>query len=125
MPLNRNQSDRNQLRREMRARRRLITPAARKAAMRQLAIQANRAHLLRPGHRIAVYHPYGHEADVSGITRLAWQRGCHVYAPVVTHQRRSQMHFVPFTADSPLSPNVFGIPEPGYSMRDRLPPLFI
>src|ERR1044071_5614522 len=77
-----------ELRREIRARRRLVTRPERLAAARRFATAADRLHLLRPGRRIAIYLPYGSEADVMPIARKAWRRGCEVYAPVVTHRRR-------------------------------------
>jgi 5-formyltetrahydrofolate cyclo-ligase len=112
--------NRNDIRRAMRAQRRQITPAQRVAAARRFAIAADRAYLLRPGSRIAVYQPYGHEADVQRITQRAWQRGCHVYLPVVTHQRRFEMKFVRFEPDTPLELNAFGIPEPRSAGSDRI-----
>ena len=107
----------------MRARRRLVTASERARAARRFVILAERAHLLRPGRRIAVYQPFGHEADVSALTRRAWQRQCLVYAPVVTHRRRFAMHFVPLSADAKLAINAFGIREPVHSPHERIPVL--
>jgi 5-formyltetrahydrofolate cyclo-ligase len=115
--------NRNDIRREMRARRRLVTRRERADAARRLVAGAERAHLLRAGHRIAIYQPFGHEADVARITQRAWQRGCRVYAPVVTHRRRFTMQFVPFRPDARLKVNVFGIPEPEGSLQGRISPL--
>jgi 5-formyltetrahydrofolate cyclo-ligase len=114
---------RNDIRREMRARRRLVTASERSRAAHRFVTHAERAHLLRPGRRIAVYQPFGHEADVSALIRRAWQRHCIVYAPVVTHRRRFAMHFVPLSADARLAINAFGIAEPDHSPNERIPVL--
>ena len=120
LPLASMTRSRNDLRREMRARRRLMTARERMHAAHRFVTLAERAYLLRPGQRIAVYQPYGHEADITELTRRAWQRGCIVYAPVVTHRRRFAMHFVPLTADAKLDTNVFGIAEPIHSPNERI-----
>jgi 5-formyltetrahydrofolate cyclo-ligase len=112
--------NRNDIRRAMRAQRRQITPAQRAAAASRFAMAADRHYLLRPGRRIAVYHAYGHEADVQQITRRAWRRRCQVYLPVVTHQRRFDMQFVRFEPDTPLDMNSFGIPEPRSAAAERI-----
>jgi 5-formyltetrahydrofolate cyclo-ligase len=115
--------NRNEIRREVRARRRLVTRCERDYAARRFVVLAEREHLLRPGYRIAVYQPYGHEADVSSLTERAWQRGCDVYAPLVSLRRRFIMQFVPFQPDARLTINTFGIPEPDRSPQDRIAPL--
>jgi len=111
---------RNELRREMRARRRLVTRAERLAAARRFAVAADRLHLLRPGRRIAIYLPYGSEADVIPIARRAWLRGCKVYAPVVTHRRRFHMRFAPYTPGPALTFNAYGIAEPDHASHERI-----
>jgi 5-formyltetrahydrofolate cyclo-ligase len=115
--------NRDDIRREMRARRRLVTRQERELAARCIATGAERAYLIRPGYRIAVYHPFGHEADVTHVTGLAWRRGCEVYLPVVMHQRRFTMQFVRFRPDARLKVNMFGIPEPDDHPQVRIPPL--
>ena len=105
-------STRDELRRELRKRRRNIPPLQRKRAARRFAVIADRAYLLRPGARIAAYQAYGHEADVSHLIERAWRRGCEVYLPVITQARAARMRFVRFTPETRLHINAFGIPEP-------------
>jgi len=105
-------SDRDQLRRAMRRMRREIPARQRRIASHQLATVADRAHLLRPGSHIAVYHAYGAEADLTHLTHRAWRRGCQVFLPVITHPRTSHMEFFRYEPDMPLKLNAFGIPEP-------------
>ncbi len=118
-------SQRHDLRQEMRARRRLVTRRERADAARRFVIGAERALLLRPGRRIAVYQPFGHEADATLLTQRAWLRGCRVYAPVITHQRRFAMAFAPLRPNARLTVNAFGIPEPEFLLHQRISPLFL
>ena len=108
------------IRREMRAKRRAISPRERLAAARRFAVIADQAHLLRAGTRIAVYHAYGAEADVSYVTRKAWARGCTVVMPVITHRRAARMEFFAVEPQTPLRKNAFGIPEPMPSSATRI-----
>jgi 5-formyltetrahydrofolate cyclo-ligase len=117
--------NRSDIRRQMRARRRLVTANERRNAARRFAIAADQAHVLRPGLRIAVYQPYGHEADISQLTRRAWERGCIVHAPLITDRNRFIMRFVPYEPHARLKTNSFGIPEPANSSRDWIPPLHL
>lgn len=105
----------------MRAARRQIPPADRAASARRFAVVADRAFLLRPGARIGVYQPHGHEADVSCITARAWQRGCKLYLPVITSSRHSRMEFFRYRPGALLRPNAFGIGEPDPSASERIP----
>lgn len=115
-----NVPDRNELRREMRARRRRVTDAQQSAVAIGLARMMARLRLLRPGRRIAVYFSQGREADLSSVIALARLRGCRVYLPAITHRRHSRMDFVRFDADAPLRPNVFGIFEPDLQPAQRI-----
>jgi 5-formyltetrahydrofolate cyclo-ligase len=116
---------RNDIRREMRARRRLVGVDERKKAARRFAIAADRVHLLKPRSRIAVYQPYGHEADIAQLTSRAWNRGCIVHAPVITDRSRFLMRFVPYARNAALKANSFGIPEPANNSRDWVSPLHL
>lgn len=109
---------RDDIRRAARAQRRLVPPRTRALAARSFATIADRERLLRTGRRVAVYQPYGHEADVTRLSKRALERGCLLYVPVITHIRRSRMQFVRLRPGMPLRKNRFGIDEPIFSVRD-------
>ena len=115
-------SSRDQIRREVRSRRRSISSSDRAAAARSFAVIADRMHLLRPGARIALYQAYGSEADPKFITRKALARGCEVFLPVITQRRTSRMHFFAFERDARLVRNSFGIFEPARKASARISP---
>ena len=108
--------ERQQLRRELRQRRRSLSPAQRTAAHRQFARILLGSHwasrLLQAGRRVAVYFAYGHEAGLEHVIALARQRRCVLYLPVITDFRRSRMRFVRYDVDSTMRINRYGIAEP-------------
>jgi 5-formyltetrahydrofolate cyclo-ligase len=105
-------ADRDQLRREVRARRRGLSPEQRKRAARALVRHADRALLLRPQRRIAVYFAHGAEIDLRPLIDVARRRRCSLYLPVIAHDRAHRMEFHLFEVGAPLRPNRFGILEP-------------
>jgi len=98
------------LRRSLRARRRAIPAVERDLAARRLAILADRARLLRPGRRIALYLPLPEEIDTSVLLERARRRGCRIHLPRVADTRANRMVFV--DANAPLRRSSWGILEP-------------
>jgi 5-formyltetrahydrofolate cyclo-ligase len=109
-------SERQRLRRELRERRRSLSPSQRAKAHRQFArllLHSHwTSHLLKAGRRIAVYFAYGHEADLEHVIALARRRRCTLYLPVITDFRHSRMRFVRYEVDSAMRVNRYGIAEP-------------
>jgi 5-formyltetrahydrofolate cyclo-ligase len=112
-------ADRERVRRDMRTRRRALSDEERQRAARQLARVASRCRLLSPGRRIAVYLPYGGEADPSALVAVARRRGCLLYLPVITDYRSHRMSFHLYDQQGALRENRYGILEP--AARDALP----
>jgi 5-formyltetrahydrofolate cyclo-ligase len=105
-------ADRDQLRREMRARRRALTDQELRRTARQLARVADRHLLLRPGRHIAFYFRHGAEADPVRLMELAHKRGCVLYVPVITSYRSNRMTFQRYEPGERLRANRYGIKEP-------------
>lgn len=110
---------RNEIRREMRARRRFLSHRERADAAAGFAKIAKR--VLRPGMRVAVYLKQGGEADPGPVIALARQRNCSLYLPVITDYRRSRMEFARFDPHTPMRANRFGILEPDSRATRRIP----
>ena len=108
--------ERQRLRRELRQRRRSLSPSQRAKAHRQFARILLGSHwssqLLRAGRRVAVYFAYGHEADLKHVIALVRRRRCTLYLPVITNFRHSRMRFVRYEVDSAMRVNRYGIAEP-------------
>ena len=109
-------SERQRLRRELRERRRSLSPSQRAKAHRQFPRLLLHSHwasqLLKAGRRIAVYFAYGHEAELAHVIALARRRRCTLYLPVITDFRHSRMRFVRYEVDSAMRVNRYGIAEP-------------
>jgi 5-formyltetrahydrofolate cyclo-ligase len=103
------------LRRALRDRRRAIPPLERQRTARLLAIHADRARLLRPGRRIALYLALPEEVATDPLIKRARARGCRIYLPRIVDTRRNRMVFV--SADAPLKRGRWGILEPAASQR--------
>jgi 5-formyltetrahydrofolate cyclo-ligase len=116
---------RQQLRRELRQRRRALSPSQRANAHLQFARLLLHSqwtsHLLQPGRRVAVYFAYGHEADLEHVIALARRRRCVLYLPVITDFRHSRMRFVRYEVDSAMRVNRYGIAEPNARHAEIIP----
>jgi 5-formyltetrahydrofolate cyclo-ligase len=105
-------SERERIRREIRARRRALSAKARAHAAIDFATAASNARLLRPHLRIAFYIPHEGEADPRELIRRARLLHCDVFLPIITSYRQSRMRFAPCAPSETLVPNRYGIPEP-------------
>lgn len=110
-------------RRRLRALRRELAPADRRAA--ELAIQRTlrRLGLWRRGRRVALYLGMPGEVDLRPCLEDAWNRGVLLYLPVVLDARAGSMAFVPYERGTPLRANRYGIDEPAGVLHRRLPVL--
>jgi 5-formyltetrahydrofolate cyclo-ligase len=99
------------LRRDMRARRRALSPRA--AALASIAIVHRLIRLapMRRARSVAGYWPVDGEPDVREALLVARARGAVVLLPVLS-TRGSHMRFVPWQPGAPLVRNRYGIPEP-------------
>ncbi|NBB83323.1 MAG: 5-formyltetrahydrofolate cyclo-ligase [Alphaproteobacteria bacterium] len=111
----------NRLRRELRAARRSLSPAAQRAHAERAATRLIRSGLLRGAERIALYVPCDGELDPFPLrARLA--PACHrFYLPVLRAHAPGRLWFVRFSPGEPLRRNRFGIAEPRRRGRRILP----
>ncbi|MEY4377526.1 MAG: hypothetical protein RJB26_2076 [Pseudomonadota bacterium] len=112
------------LRRTARQARRSLPLAARNAEALAAAMAFARCLRWRAGQHIAFYAPLREEFPTNELMRLAWQRGCTVYLPVIAHRRLRLLRFaaVPRPAAAPkgrrapagtaMRRNSLGIEEP-------------
>jgi 5-formyltetrahydrofolate cyclo-ligase len=117
--------ERQHLRRELRQRRRSLSPSQRAKAHRQFAHLLLHSqwssHLLQAGRRVAIYFAYGHEADLAHVITLARRRRCTLYLPVITDFRHARMRFVRYEVDSAMRVNRYGIAEPDARHAEIIP----
>lgn len=101
--------EKTRLRREMKARRAALPAAdARQASRRAVRLLWSLPPLART-RNLAIYMPVGSELDCIPLAHQAWARGRNVLLPVIDG---ATLSFAPYTPDTELRRNFFGIPEP-------------
>jgi 5-formyltetrahydrofolate cyclo-ligase len=104
--------DRQSIRREMRRRRRALTARQQEVAAENLMRLLRRQPLFQRSRHIAFYLPNDGEIDPRPLLRASLRLGKHCYLPALHPARSGHLWFLPYGPDTPLAPNVFGIPEP-------------
>ena len=104
-------SSRPRLRRELRARRRALSPAARRAAENAILAALARSRWLRPGSAISLYVDRTPEVGTAPLRALARERGCRVYLPRITDFAAGRMSLYR-DLGRPMRRNRFAIDEP-------------
>ena len=112
--------DRKRLRREMRARRRLLTAGERQRAAQRLARRLRASTLLYRARRVGLYLPADGEIDPwPALRRGTGHRQC--FLPVLDPLRPGILRFAPWTPGRPMRANRFGIPEPRFRYSELVP----
>lgn len=104
--------ERDALRRELRSKRRRLTPQERAIKAKTLANTLLRTRAVNAAQHIACYLPMHGETDLRPFMHQARQRGKTIYLPVLARLGDATLRFVLFDAHSRLKANRFGIPEP-------------
>ncbi|TNF36270.1 MAG: 5-formyltetrahydrofolate cyclo-ligase [Gammaproteobacteria bacterium] len=102
---------RNALRQQIRQQRRDLDFSQQQHHARSLCRLLTRLPLFLNARRIACYLTEDGEIDAQPVIEKAWQYKKQVYLPVLPPTGKSLV-FAPFTADTPMVPNRFGILEP-------------
>ena len=83
------------LRKELRAKRRALSPAEHALRSEFTAAAVARLPAFKSGARIAVYLPFDRETDTAALLRMARRRGVRLYVPVVVDLRHRRLRFYP------------------------------
>ena len=111
--------DRNQLRKNIRQQRRDLSAHQQDRHAFELAHLITRLPLFRNSKRIACYLAEDGEIDPGYIIEKAWQHKKDVYLPILPPTGKS-LFFAPFSKNTDLVPNRFGILEPRIHARHWL-----
>jgi 5-formyltetrahydrofolate cyclo-ligase len=103
---------RNALRQNLRARRRELSAPEQTHAAHRLIAHLVATRLYRVSRRIAVYLPNDGEIDPVPLMARIWKTNKACYLPILSRLRHDRLWFAPFTQDTPLAANRFGILEP-------------
>lgn len=115
------QDARNTLRREMRLRRSSLSPQQQRDASLTLDRVLGRHPLFLRSRHIAIYLPNDGEMDLTPLLQRALSMGKKCYLPVLSPLYHNRLWFAPYTAESRLLLNRFGIPEPDCNHRKMRP----
>ena len=117
---NDNNMNANALRKQIREKRRALSDSEREQASFLLCERIAASRIFQHSKHIAFYLPNDGEIDLSLLIEHAWQKGKQCYLPVLAEPNTQRLWFIPFTPDTKLKPNRFGIPEPIHSHTTRL-----
>ena len=109
------------LRRQLRALRRGLSPAARQQAALSVAHRLESWPLARAA-RIAGYWACDGELDPGPVLERAWAEGRQVFLPVLAGEPPCSLQFAPYRPGAPLRRNRFNIPEPEVARTECLQP---
>lgn len=98
------------LRATVRSARRALSPAQVATAAEHITASVTALQEFHQAHRIAAYLAFDGELDPLSMVSVAWERAKSVYLPVL--RGGEPMVFAPYSSDTPMAKNRFGIPEP-------------
>jgi 5-formyltetrahydrofolate cyclo-ligase len=112
---------RNKLRKTLRHERRSLSLEQQQSAADQLALNLLRHPDLYRARHVAIYLPRDGEIDPQVYAHVARQRGIRFYLPVLHPVHHGRLVFSPYTDNTTLTANRFGIPEPPFRNGLRRP----
>ena len=110
---------RQQIREQLRAKRAAQSLEACARDSELICTQLTRSKPFRAAQRIAAYFAHGKEVDLSSAMLTAWQWHKQIFLPVLASFPKGHLWWLPYTMDTPLYENRFGIPEPQHTRRAR------
>ena len=108
------------LRQQIRKQRRSLSDTEREQAAFLLCERIAKSRVFQQSKHIAFYLANDGEIDLNLLIKHAWQQKKNVYLPVLAEPNTNRLWFIPYTPNSRLRNNRFGIPEPVHSSKTRL-----
>ena len=108
------------LRKQIRQQRCALSDSEREHAAFLLCERIASTRAFKQSKHIAFYLANDGEMELTLLIQHAWQQGKHVYLPVLAEPNTQRLWFIPYTSESKLKNNRFGIPEPIHSRKTRL-----
>lgn len=112
---------RNQLRQELRNKRRSLSPKQQAEAAINLLKNILKSPLYLKAKHLAVYLPSDGEMDLQPLIQQSWAMGKKVYLPVTKPNKSRELWFVEYTPQTELIANRFKILEPDANKNHKLP----
>lgn len=108
------------LRQQIREKRRALSNAEREQAAFLLCERIASSRLFQQSKHIALYLENDGEMSLDLLIKHAWQQGKQCYLPVLAEPNTQRLWFIPYTPETKLKNNRFGIPEPIHSHSLRI-----
>ena len=115
------QSERQQIRAQIRRQRQALSPLQQQQAAHQVAELALTFPPLAQAKKVALFLSFDGELNTRPLIASLWQRGQQVYLPVLHPFSEGQLLFIRYLPDTPLVRNRFGIPEPELNVTELAP----
>ena len=112
--------DTKALRQQIREKRRSLSDTEREHAAFLLCERIASSKVFVQSKHIAFYLSSDGEMNLNLLIQHAWQQGKSCYLPVLAEPNTKKLWFVPYTPETKLKNNRFGIPEPIHSHSTRL-----
>lgn len=112
---------RNQLRQELRNKRRSLSPKQQAEASINLLKNILKSPLYLKSKHLAVYLSSDGEMDLQPLIQQSWAMGKKVYLPAVKPSKSRELWFVEYTPQTELIANRFKILEPDVNKNHKLP----
>lgn len=103
---------RQQLRKQIRSSRRSLSPQQQQLAATNLLRNIRCRNDFRKARNIAMYLPNDGEINPTPLIKLCWKLGKNVYLPVLHPILHNRLWFVPYTPNTVMIKNIYGIREP-------------
>jgi 5-formyltetrahydrofolate cyclo-ligase len=113
--------DPQQIRREIRARRRALSVREQKGNSLRMTRTLTRSKLFRNSQRIAIYVENDGEMGVSNLLSTIISLGKRCYLPALRPMRPNRLWFMEYRPEDHLTPNRYGIIEPSIHRRKPRP----
>lgn len=97
-----------------------LSPAYQEKASSQICNRIRELDQYRYAKKIALYHAFNGEVDLSQLWRSAPMQGKFCYFPVINSDKT--LSFLPATPNTPFIKNQFGIPEPDVELTQAIMP---
>lgn len=114
--------DKPSLRREMRRKRRALSPLQQKKAAEKLKSTLTRSHLFNRSKHVAIYLANDGEIDPALFITKLWKSKKHCYLPVLHPTKKNCLWFYQYNQKTILKKNKFGISEPSIKNKVRISP---
>ncbi|MFD2231119.1 5-formyltetrahydrofolate cyclo-ligase [Alkalimarinus sediminis] len=114
--------DKPSLRREMRRKRRALSPRQQKQAAQKLKSTLTLSPLFNRSKHTAIYLPNDGEIDPTRFISMLWKSKKRCYLPVLHPTKKNCLWFYHYTPKTILKKNRFGIPEPSIKNKTRISP---